>query len=107
MSLVNVYQKNFGGTPEEKTAEAVTDAQIEEALSKMSEPEMAQLASEVAKEAVEEKADKTADSKKEAEELFAGGRIFAQGFLQEIGDGGETKTASEKFAELLVKTDKK
>lgn len=107
MSLVNVYQKNFGGTAEEKTAETVTDEQIEEALSKMSEAEMTQLAAEVAKDAAEEKAEKTADSEKEAEELFAGGRILARGFLHEIGDGGETKSASEKFAELLAKTGKK
>lgn len=107
MSLVDVYNKNFGpenGTKQAANEEApkLTNEQIEEALSKMSDEEMKQLAKEVAE---TQSSEKTAEAQKEAEELFAGGQIFARGFMQELNQG--EKTATERFTEHLNKASEK
>jgi hypothetical protein len=132
MSLAAVYEKLYGAKEAaEKKAEGedaaqaaaetnqaaaetqetqLTDAQIDEALSQMSDEELAALAKDMADNIKEKEAAAQAEAEKQAEELFAAGRIFGQGFIAEVsGKNGETKTSSksptaiEKFSAMLEK----
>jgi uncharacterized protein YciI len=121
MSLPEIYEKLFGKQAAEKKADEAaetkaeagsetneaaaeekseyTDEEIEQALSQMSEEELAALAKETAADIKESKAKEQEAHQKEAEELYAAGRIFGQGFLAEVnGKPGAEKTAETKKA---------
>ncbi len=125
MGLAEVYENTFGATAEKNAAEKkadgdeaaadaneqaeqgaeMTDAQIDEALAGMSDDQLQELAKEVAADVKESQAQEQAQSEKLAEEYFAAGRIFAQGFMAETN--GKTASgkspAISKFASLLEK----
>jgi hypothetical protein len=134
MSLMQVYEKYFGeksASAEKKADEAVvkteevkaepaaeevkaeatmTDADLDKALEGMSDEELANLAKEVAVDVKESKKNEKSDEEKLAEEYFAAGRIFGQGFLAETKGAEKTAapaekkaTAVDKFAALLDK----
>lgn len=91
-------------TPEGGKAEA-TDEEIDKALEGMSDEQLQELAKDVATDVKESQAKESAENEKLADEYFAAGRIFAQGFLKETN--GKVATASgkqtnlQKFAGLL------
>ena len=94
----------------EKQETQLADADIDAALGQMSDEELQALAKDVATGMKEKESAAQAEVEKQAEDLFAAGRIFAQGFIQEVsGQNGSTKTSSEpkkgveKFAALLEK----
>jgi hypothetical protein len=122
MALPEIYEQLFGKTAatkqadeaaevkEEAAAEAaaetavtdeaqpeLTDEQIDQALAGMSEDELGALAKEVAADVKESKANEQAAIQKEAEELYAAGRIFGQGFIAEVN--GKTEKVAETNAE--------
>lgn len=128
MGLPEIYEKLFGKEAATKKADEVaevkvdekatdekateekteyTEAEIDAALSQMSPEELAELAKEVAADAKESAKKEEAAHQKEAEELYAAGRIFGQGFLAETN--GKTATEEKpkgvlgKFAALLDK----
>jgi hypothetical protein len=129
MSLAAIYEANFGkaaaevkkAAPEAAVAEApvaeapaaeagaeMTDEQLDKALEGMTDEQLQALAKEVATETKSSQAAAAAESEKLAEEYFAAGRIFAQGFMNEVNGGEkvaqpatENVTAVQKFAALL------
>jgi hypothetical protein len=133
MALAEIYEQLFGKTAATKNADEaaeaaaeagseaapaseeageaqteLTDEQIDQALAGMSEEELGALAKEVATDVKESKANEQAAIQKEAEELFAAGRIFGQGFISEVNGGEKVAAAAEKagvqkFAALLEK----
>lgn len=130
MGLPEIYEKLFGKeaaavkkadevaeVKAEEVAEVkaeeqteLTEEQVDKALSEMSETELAALAKEVADDTKESAKKEEAAHQKEAEELFAAGRIFGQGFLAET-NGKKTAAAATpepskamaKFSALLEK----
>ena len=124
MGLPEIYEKVFGAkVAAEKQAEGdeaaqaanadagnaaeaeMTDAELETALGKMTEDELKALATEVAADVKESQAKAEGENQKVAEEYYAAGRIFAQGFISELKGTEKTAngkaTATEKFAGLL------
>lgn len=125
MGLPEIYEKLFGKEATDEVAEVkaeagseaaaateekteLTEEQIDAALNEMSEDELSELAKEVAADTKESAKNDEAAHQKEAEELYAAGRIFGQGFIAETGAKTE-KTATgpskamAKFATLLEK----
>ena len=94
----------------EATAE-MTDAELDKALEGMTDEQLKALAKEVAVDTKAAAAKTNEANEKLAEEYFAAGRIFGQGFLSEVNGKGEkvaqpaaeAQTAIKKFAALLEK----
>lgn len=137
MGLPEIYAKYFGAKEAaekkaegEETAQAaeaqaaetkaestgaaaeVSDEDLEKALSQMSEEDLKTLATEVAGDVREARAKEEADAEKVAEEYYAAGRIFAQGFMAEVKGTEKTaepskQTATQKFSALLEEELKK
>jgi hypothetical protein len=138
MSLMQVYEKYFGEknaaektekkadeaavaeevkaepvTEEVKAEATMTDADLDKALEGMSDDELAALAKEVAVDVKESQEKETSDEEKLAEEYFAAGRIFGQGFLAETNGAAPAEKVAEKvsaigkFSALLDKELKK
>jgi hypothetical protein len=134
MGLAAIYDQLFGKAAAEKAAEVkkaepaaavaeapaaeakaeetaeMTDEQLDKALEGMTDEQLQALAKEVAVETKASQAATTAENEKLAEEYFAAGRIFAQGFISEVNGGEkvatpatEKQTAVQKFAALLEK----
>lgn len=138
MGLPEIYEKYFGAkeaadkkaegeeaapaaeapaaeAPATETASAqaeVSDEDLEKALGEMSEDDLKALAVEVAGDVKASQAKEQAEAEKVAEEYYAAGRIFAQGFMAEVKGGEKTaepekkveeapNTATQKFAGLL------
>lgn len=91
-------------TTEEGKAEA-TDQEIDKALEGMTDEQLQELAKEVATDVKESQAKEKVENEKLADEYFAAGRIFAQGFLKEtngkVAAASGTQTRLQKFADLL------
>jgi SOS response regulatory protein OraA/RecX len=93
-------------TSEEGKAEA-TDEEIDKALEGMSDEQLQELAKEVATDVKESQAKDKAENEKLADEYYAAGRIFAQGFMAETNGKVAAKAATtkqtplQKFAGLL------
>jgi hypothetical protein len=127
MSLAAIYEANFGkeamevkkAEPEAAVAEApvtetpaaeagaeLTDAELDKALEGMTDEQLQALAKEVATERKAAAAQSSEANEKLAEEYFAAGRIFAQGFMTEVNGSEKTAetasaTAIQKFASML------
>lgn len=95
-----------------ETETPITDAELDAELGKLTEEQMQDLAKEVASKQKEAAAEQQAALQKEAEELFAAGQIFGQGFLATVNGTEKVaekaaatapKSAIEKFAGFLNK----
>lgn len=131
MGLPEIYEKYFGtkeaaekkaegeeaaqaaeaqatetAAPETATEAApeISDEDLETALGQMSEDDLKALATEVAGDVKASQEKERAEEEKVAEEYYAAGRIFAQGFMAEV-KGEKTaapaQTATQKFAAML------
>ena len=120
MDLKSIFEAKFGektaAAPEQEkqASQELTDEQLNAALSQMTPEQKVALAKEIAadikKEAEAAEAESDAEVEKQAEELFAAGRIMARGFIEETKQAQageeevvEEKTALDEFAEILTK----